>query len=129
VSPSSSGRPYTETFVRALAAGIWNDYQVPAGKRAVVSSVVVANVGGAVVPSTVVVGGAYVYSRAPAADSTDCLQMRVVAYSGEYISGQAGAAGHQVVVSGYLFDDSSGQQRPADELRLGETAVPRPSPQ
>jgi len=108
---------YSERLVLSSVSDVWADYTVPAGKRAVVRSIVALS--GATTPGAVgvVVGPADVlWHTFQATNVTQLWDMRQVAYAGEVISCVITAGAASVVVAGYLFEDASSASSAPGEI-------------
>lgn len=122
---------YTETFVRrrSLGAGTWN-WVVPAGKRAIVKSIVVTQTGGQAGIAEVLVGNVAVFlATIPATAVSHNVELLAVGYPGEIVGVYASQPDYDVSVSGWLLDESQGGmdrlERPTWEFE--SEAAPRPS--
>lgn len=127
---------YTVRFIASVAAGVQVTYTVPAGYRAVVTSVTSTNATSATHAVEVRVGGIYVFSQDVLAFKSAAMTgMRVVAYAGETIQLYHQAAGQHSHVNGYLFAESGFAQAEGDvtfeelpaPMEDREWAAPRPS--
>lgn len=109
---------YSERFLAAYGPNnIWT-YAVPAGKRAVIRSIVLSSNGGSTGQVWVAGAGRFFLQRVlPAQVQTVSEDVRIVLYGGEGIELYVAAAGHYVWVCGYLFDD------PGGELAIASVAV------
>lgn len=101
-------QPYSERFFSAFGIG-WHSFQVPAGKRAVLMTLVANNVGGTAAFFQLYIGALLLYKSIPANDSTLLTALRMVAYGGESISVYLSSADAGCGGFGYLFDESGGR--------------------
>lgn len=92
-------------------------WTVPAGKRAVIKSIAVANGAAAGTAIDVSVAGVVIYLKVfQATNSSDVQNLHQVVYGGEFIRVGLGAAGLHVGIAGFLFDDPSKGHYPGAEV-------------
>jgi hypothetical protein len=120
-------RPYSERFILLTGSnGAVQTYTVPAGKRAILRSLLTRGIsaGDGV---NLTVNGVLIYIwRAPGANASANTDMRVVIYAGGTATlGLAGSAAAGCL-SGYLFDDPS--LRKDVPLQAGTKPVPLHEP-
>lgn len=107
----------TRFFLSYNQVGWWN-WTVPVQKRAVIRSVAMWNGSGGNAEFTVAIGSTPVaHALLPGATLALTQDIRQVAYHGEQLWFQEGAANCGLAVSGYLFQD------------LGTTAADIPAPE
>jgi len=115
---------YTERLLSTATHGVWVVVTIPVGKRAVVRNIdAVDGAGGSGIQ--VVVGGRYVSLHVFQAAGEYHFETRAVAYGGETIEAALGSADQQLLVTGYVFDDSTSATGPLLEQSyrtLGEAA-------
>lgn len=113
--------PYSETFVRATAGGVYS-YWVPPGKRAIVRSVTVMNFVAPPVAVYVAIAGVFIaYLEFQVVASFRSAEYYAVAYSGQEIQVQVGASGMHTTVSGTLLTDTGAVlERPVDAVKRSE---------
>lgn len=115
---------YSERFLSSNPGGITVFYTVPAARRAVIRSIVIANRGGTTTvvqvgyADTVLVQFTVQVGQAPIV--VDC---RVPVYAGEVMFVYTSNAGSHATVGGYLFDDTTGARGP------GPPSATKPSPE
>jgi len=121
---------YTETFIRrrSLAAGTWN-WTVPAGKRAIVKSVVVVQTGATAGLAEILINNVACHIvQVPAAASASALELLAVAYAGQVVGAYASQANFDITVSGWLLSDvgalSSDIPAPTWDFEVGAEALP-----
>lgn len=113
---------YTVRFIATVASTVQVTYTVPAGKRAILTSVVSTNATSSEKSVEVRAAGIYVLSAiVPAYKSVALTGFRVVVYGGETIQCWHQAPGQHSHVDGYLFDDVPGAAADA----VHELPVPR----
>ena len=99
------GRIYTTRFLIAAGGSGAFTYQVPAGKLAVITSVVGLNGGAAGGYTMMTVAGTAVWIRVYQATNTSAeAAMRLPVYAGETIGAVASQLYMTLTISGYLFD-------------------------
>ena len=123
---------FTQRFLHVegnTAVAVTETYQVPEGKRAVVTSVVSTNTSGSTQWVWVALHGAYVWAHHYlASEAFMQATMRQVAYERETIVGFSAATGLHLIVSGFLFDDPIGKP-PETKPGFGDgPELPRPAP-
>lgn len=99
---------YTYRFIRTSVVGTTVRWQVPAGKRAIVTCTCATN-GHATAGGVAYVGvaGTWFWSGPLQAGVNAVLAtMRVAAYAGEFIDVYLSATVASCIVTGYLFDDT-----------------------
>lgn len=101
-------QPYSERFFSAFGLG-WHSFVVPAGKRAVLMTLVTNNVGGTAAFFQLHIGALLLYTTIPANGSTLMTALRMVAYGGENISVYLSTDNCGCGGFGYLFDESGGR--------------------
>jgi hypothetical protein len=110
---------YTETFIRHAAWGSTGKWTVPAGHRAVITSITAMSytTGGDVWAGVSDVPFWYAVLQAKSSAVVGC---RVVAYSGQTVEGYVQASGQRVTISGYLFREGAlaRGRRPEDDVEL-----------
>lgn len=116
-----SWQVYSETFVTTSAAGVITEWTVPSGHRAVVKSINAVNPSATAVTGSAFVHGFYVARFSlPATSGNFVITTMAVAYAGWKIGGRMDQTGGSLMISGYLFLDSSGAQGPGTaELQEG----------
>lgn len=98
-------RVYTTRFIHGEAVGKYT-LEVPAGRRAVVKSVSMINVGAGQSSVGLAVHGVYVVSFIlPVQYKTEYVSLSSVAYEHETIRLEINALPAQVMVTGYLYED------------------------
>jgi hypothetical protein len=98
---------YTETFIRTQARNTWTVYTVPAGRRAVVKSVMLVNGGAAAGEVHVQVGEtSIVFVPFQAAYANQIFNLTAVAYAGQTVSCLATAISVHQTISGYQFRET-----------------------
>lgn len=112
---------YTETFLRHSTSNSTARYYVPAGWRAVITSIASMVYGPTSSSTWVGVNDVpfwwHSYQAQPAAVTAG---LRVVAYAGQSIDCYISASGVRTTVTGYLFGDPTGRSEdPASELIEG----------
>jgi hypothetical protein len=107
---------YTHRFLLITTPATNISYTVPAGRRAVITSINAANTAGTANSAWVAVAGLWIALAAlPATTGTLSLSCRIAVYAGEAITGKLTASGAALAVTGYLFDDPTTFARdPAD---------------
>lgn len=98
---------YSERFVMAYTPGVWTDYVVPAGMRAVLRNILFSNTSGAATFCMVLVGNAVCWRSNQESNTSGTHDVRVVAYAGEIIGAYVAVDGARVTLNGFLFNDSS----------------------
>lgn len=114
-------RIYSYRFLAASVMNTWVTYYVPGGYRAIVKSVVVANL--TAQPGLVYVNGpgtCLTIVDFPAAIGVEAVEMYQVVYGGESISCHLGLGSRTAQVSGYLFLDDG------TPLDVGEAVLEEP---
>jgi hypothetical protein len=120
---------YSETFVRNRVSESTVIYTVPAGKRAIITSIAAASYAVAGSSYNVQIEPqvlrAFTFQAPPAGDN---VQLRAVAYAGERISAYCLGSGMFVTVSGYLLSDAQAHDDPFEnlEIEFDDGAVPLP---
>jgi hypothetical protein len=121
-------RPYTETFIRT-SVNARAEWHVPAGFRAVITSLVAVNYFAGATGTDVSVNGHPVgFLALQAQNATVVLAMRAVAYQSEVIGTYCGALNVYRTISGYLFEDSSGATGPPGRLYYDRLEQVEPLP-
>lgn len=100
-------RPYSERFILAHGpGGTWN-YTVPAGRRAIVTDLVILNVASAAANCILSLAGYTVYLAAvPGNYGTSHTSMRQVAYGLEVVAIVTGGSDMRASLSGYLLNEA-----------------------
>lgn len=120
---------YSETFVYCVGAGVEVSYQVPDGYRAVVKSICARSYGAGAGLNVKVHGRIVCVFNFPAANTTQNLELMVVAYQRQTISAFTSSADVGVHVSGYLFKDETEAVGPLGEVTVAYVGdAPRPLP-
>jgi hypothetical protein len=100
---------YSERFLSTDLENVWYSYFVPAGKRAVIKSIVAANVTTSVHECLVYLRGRPVVEQLVQARTTfNPGQLHVVAYAGEEMRVNSSSSGLAVWVSGFLLTNPAG---------------------
>lgn len=108
---------YTERFVAATTLNAWTSYTVPAGKRAIVMSVIAGNANANSASVYAQAGPAYLmYAVVPGHGTLSYTELRLAIYPGEQISAQRSSVDQTVVVGGYLFNVAPGKDLPPEAL-------------
>ena len=109
-----AARPvYSHRFVYSeVSGGIWKQWRVPEGKRAVVRNVTLVGLAAGATGYAKVHGLLVFASGLLAAFGSESRDLRVVAYGGELIECAGEGSGVTVTVSGYLFDDPYHESHP-----------------
>lgn len=98
---------YTERFLLTTVVGT-DQFVVPAGKRAIITSIVGLNGGPAGSNAIVRVAGTAIWIHAyQDTNQSVVANLRVAAYEGEVIAGVLSALYMSLTITGYLFDDST----------------------
>jgi hypothetical protein len=120
---------YSVRFLRVIAAGVWVQYTVPAGRRAVVRCVAVGSNNAAGGSAIVQVAGVKTNHLVLPGAGARTEETRLVAYTGEIIEMLITGATTYGSISGYLFLDPSNAKAPevTRELELQVDALPAPA--
>jgi hypothetical protein len=119
---------YTRRFIATGASSGTTRYEVPEGKRAIVTFCAVSkSVPEVVIASVTVHGIVVVFAQVQAQWATQTYSLRAVAYERETIEVYMGTAGAKCWVCGYEFDDSEGRP-PNDPIFIPNVAGQLPSP-
>jgi hypothetical protein len=114
---------YSVEFYKTAGAGHSAAYVVPAGKRAVVRSIVAASGGEANTFAWIYLAGVLIYAvHIPATDTLHQAEMRQVAYAGEQLAFVTYGSAVHLGVGGYLFNDS-GLDRAPETVELPHGAL------
>lgn len=97
-------QPYSERFILAHGAGQTWTFTVPTGRRAVLTDLVVLNVGAAASNCLVALAGIPVWlASIPGNYGTAHATLRQVAYAGELVQVVTGGTDMRAALSGYLL--------------------------
>jgi hypothetical protein len=121
-------RVYSRRFLAAVGPTLIWAYQVPAGYRAVVRSILSTNDGATGGAVWVALAGRFAWRAAyPAAVGNHAVETYQVVYGGENIEAYVEAAGSSVLVSGFIFEDPTGPLGPSAEVRVAHEVTPLPN--
>jgi hypothetical protein len=122
--------PYSETFLKTVAANEWRIYTVPEGMRAVLRSITVTNpTGNAAVLQVLVAGVLFWHAELPVAKGSYTWEVRSTAYGGEAFAAYQTHPGMSVTLAGFIFNDPSGANGPPHGAQqLPAIDYPRPEP-
>lgn len=103
-------QPYTERFLSTGISGASIAWYVPAGKRAIVMSVLLENQASGVGTFYVQLNGVnFIFTQLPALSSRQFVDLRLPAYAGEFLAFYLTLDATFAAMSGYLFDDAGGK--------------------
>jgi hypothetical protein len=118
---------YSTRFLKLNVNGVAATYVVPAGKVAVIQSVIAVAASTAAGGLEVQAGFVYlVVASVPAKETRTWTDLRFVVYEGETIVAFLPLANTYCSVHGYLFDNVSGTKAPALDYELVERLAPLP---
>lgn len=102
-----AGRVYTETFISTAVVGVYIEYEVPAGYRAVIRNVDAISYSLVDAEVRCFAGDAlFTWHGFPVIPGEYHLETRIVARAGQHIGALLSKIGMGVTVTGYLFEDT-----------------------
>lgn len=116
---------YTERFICHFNPPGWKTYTVPAGKRAIVTSVVACSSAGVAVLVVARVAGARLgHFNIQVGGAMVVFACRIACYHNDLIEGYISEIGGNVIIGGYLFDDPTKARAPDNEFLVGDSDGP-----
>lgn len=113
---------YSERFLHSEEFGVWVEYVVPAGRRAIIKSMLISSTATEAGIAMVAINRTVIWRRhLPDANDSEAVECHQVAYQGEAIGTYANVAGIRTVVSGFLLSQPAAK---LDELQDAQLATP-----